>query len=73
MKKSLPLLATHLRVCIAQNETNGGEKVTLARTVTADDDIVFGRKGFNDGLVLVTMIPSVSTFFSIMSAQYHTS
>lgn len=55
MKKSLSLLATHLCVCIAQNETNSGEKVTLARTVTADDDIVFGREGFNDCLILVTI------------------
>lgn len=59
MKKSLSLLATHLCVCITQNETNGGEKVTLARTVTADDDIVLGREGFNDRLVLVAMMPSV--------------
>lgn len=73
MKKSLSLLATHLRVCIAQNEPNSGEKVTLARTVTANDDIVFGREGFNDRLVLVTMTPLVNIDFVKMSAEYHTS
>jgi hypothetical protein len=55
MEKSLPFLASHLCVGIAKNETNSGEKITLAGTVTADDNIVFWRKGLNDRLVLVAV------------------
>lgn len=73
MEKSLTLLAAHLCVCIAQHETNGGKKVALARTVTADDDIVFGREGFNDSLVLVTMALSVKHMFLWIGAGYLTS
>jgi hypothetical protein len=53
VQKSLSLLATHLSVGIAQNESDGGEEVALARTIATDDNIVLRREGFDDGLVLV--------------------
>lgn len=55
VKQSLTLLASHLSVCIAEDETNCGEEVTLARAIATDDNIVFGREGLDDRLVLVAM------------------
>lgn len=55
VKQSLALFPSHLRVGIAQNEANSGEKVALSGTIAADNDIVFGRKGFNDRLVFVAI------------------
>ena len=40
MKQSVPLLATHLRVGIAQDETDCSEKVTLPRAIASNDHIV---------------------------------
>jgi hypothetical protein len=40
-------------VGIAQDKANGREEVTLARSIAADNDIVFGRKWLDNGLVLV--------------------
>jgi hypothetical protein len=53
MQESLTLLAAHLSVGIAQNESNSGEEVTLARTITTNDNIVLWREGLDDGLVFV--------------------
>lgn len=55
MKKGLALFATHVSVCIAENESNGCEKVAFARTVTADDDIVLGGERLDDRLILVAV------------------
>jgi hypothetical protein len=55
VKQSLALFPSHLRVGIAQNEANSGEKITLSRTIAADNDIVFWGKGFDDRLVFVTI------------------
>jgi hypothetical protein len=55
VKQSLALFPSHLRVGIAQNEANSGEKVTLAGTIAADNNIVFRGKGFDDRLVFVTI------------------
>lgn len=56
MKKSLSFLSAKMGIGIAQNEANGGEEVTLARTIAADNDIVFGREGLDNGLILVAAI-----------------
>jgi hypothetical protein len=53
VEKGLPLLAAHVCVGIAEDESNGGEEVTLARTIAPDDDIGPGREGLDDGLILV--------------------
>lgn len=53
MQQGLSLFATHLGVGIAEDESDGGEEVALAGTIAADDDIVLGREGLDDGLVLV--------------------
>jgi hypothetical protein len=53
VQESLSLLAAHLSVGIAQNESDGGEKVTLSGTIATNDNIVFGREGLDNGLVLV--------------------
>jgi hypothetical protein len=55
MKKSLSFLTAKMGVSIAENESNGGEEVTLARTIAADDDIVFRGEGLDNGLVLVAV------------------
>lgn len=56
MKKSLSFLSTEVSIGIAQNESNGGEEVTLAGTITADDDIVFWGEWFDDSLVLIAEV-----------------
>lgn len=38
---------------ITENEPNGREEVALPGTIATNDDIVLGREGFNDGLILV--------------------
>lgn len=65
VKKSLALLSAQVCVRIAENETNGGEEVTFAGTIAADNDIVFGRKGLDDGLILVAAINSNLVMCSI--------
>lgn len=55
VQKSLALLPAKVSVGVAENETNGREEVTLARAIAADDDIVFGREGLDDRLVLVAV------------------
>lgn len=56
MNESLTLFATHLRIRIAEDETNGGEEVTLARTIATHDYIEFGGEGVDNGLILVAAI-----------------
>jgi hypothetical protein len=53
MNESLPLLASHLRISIAENEANSGEKVALPRAIATDNDIEFWREWVNNCLVLV--------------------
>lgn len=53
MEKTLALFTAHLRVCIAEDEANRREEVTLSRSITADNDVRLGGKGLNDRLVLV--------------------
>lgn len=53
MDEGLSLLTAHLRVCIAEDEANRSEEITLARSIATDDDIEFGGKWVDDGLVLV--------------------
>lgn len=55
VKQSLTLLSAQVGVGITENKSNGREEVTLARTIAADDNIVFGRKRLNDRLVLVAV------------------
>lgn len=55
MKKGLSLLSTEVGVGITEDEPNRGEEVTLARTIAANNDIVFRRKRLDDCLVLVAM------------------
>lgn len=40
-------------VRITEDETDGRKEITLARTIAADDDIVFWREGLDDRLILV--------------------
>ena len=53
MQKGLTLLSSEVSIGIAEDKSNCGEEVTLARTVAPDDDIVFRRKWLDNGLVLV--------------------
>lgn len=55
MEETLALFTAHLRVCIAEDEANRREEVTLSRSIAADDDVSLGRKGLNDRLVLVAI------------------
>lgn len=55
MKKSLSLLSTEVSVGITEDEPNRREEVTLARTIAANDDIVFWRERLDDCLVLVAV------------------
>lgn len=56
MKESLSLFATHLCVRITEHEANRGEEVALPRAIAANDDIVFGREGLDDGLIFVARV-----------------
>ena len=56
MEESLSLFATHLSVGIAEDESNSGKEIALAGAVAPDDNIGARREGFDDGLVLVTII-----------------
>jgi hypothetical protein len=53
MQESLTLLSAEVGVGITKDESNGSKEVTFARTIAADDDIVFGGEWLNDRLVLV--------------------
>ena len=55
MKQGRPLLTSKLCVGVAEDESNRSEEVTLARSIAADNDIMFGREGLDYGLVLVTV------------------
>ena len=54
MEESLSLFATHLRVCIAEHESNRGEEVAFPGTIATNDHVGFGGEGLDDGLLLVT-------------------
>jgi hypothetical protein len=54
VQQRLALLAAHVVVVIAQHEAHGGEEVTLARSIAANNDIALRREGLNLRLVLVT-------------------
>ena len=41
MKKSLSFLSAQVSIRITQHKPNGREEVTLARTISADNDVVF--------------------------------
>lgn len=56
MQQSLTLLSAEMGVGIAEDEANGRKEVTLSRTIATDDDIVLGRKGLDDRLVLVAVV-----------------
>lgn len=53
MQESLPLFACHLGVCIAEDEADCGEEVTLAGAIASNNDIRAGGEGLYDGLILV--------------------
>lgn len=59
MKQSLTLLTSHLSICIAQDEADGGEEVGLSGSIATDDDIALWRERLDDCLLLVTMRLSV--------------
>lgn len=54
MEQRLPLFTAHLRVRVREHEADRGEKVGLAGAVAANDYIVFGREGLDDGLFFVS-------------------
>jgi hypothetical protein len=56
MQQSLTLLSPEVSVRIAQDEPNRSKEITLARTIATNDNIVLGRKGLNDRLVLVAVV-----------------
>jgi len=56
MEESLSFLSAQMGIGITQHEPNGREEITFARTIAADNDIVFRWEGFDDGLILVAVI-----------------
>ncbi len=42
MNEGLSFLATHLRIGIAEHESNRGEEIALSRPIASDDDIELG-------------------------------
>jgi len=53
MQKGLTLLSAKMSIGITKDKTDGREEVTLAGTIAANNDIVFGRKWLDNRLVLV--------------------
>jgi hypothetical protein len=53
VQERLTLLAAHLGIGIAKNESNSGEEVALARAIASNNNVSARRKGLNNGLVLV--------------------
>lgn len=55
MQQRLAFFSPHLSIGIAENESNRGEEVTLARAITANDHVALGRERLYDGLFLITV------------------
>ena len=56
MQESLPLLAAHLRVCIAEHEADGRKEITLPRAITTDNYIVLRGEWLDYGLFFVAKL-----------------
>jgi len=56
VEESLALFATHLGIGIAEDEADGGEEVTLARAISADNNIGARRERLENGLVLIAAL-----------------
>lgn len=56
MQECLTLLSAEVGVGITKDESNCGEEVAFARTIAADDNIVFRGEWFNNRLVLVAEV-----------------
>lgn len=54
VQQSLSLFATHHTVCIAEDEADGSEEVTLPRTIATNNDIGSGGERLDFSLVLIT-------------------
>lgn len=59
MKQSLSFLLAHLSVGIAKHEPNCRKKVTLARAIAPNDDIMLGRERLDDSLFTIAIELSV--------------
>ena len=55
MQERTSLLATHLGIRIAKHKSYCGEKIALSRAIATHNDIVLGRKRFDNGLLLVAV------------------
>ena len=55
MQERTSLLATHLGIRIAEHKSYGGEEITLSRAIATHNDVVLGRKRFDNGLLLVAV------------------
>lgn len=55
MDKSLPLLASHLRISITEDEPDGCEEVAFPGAIATDYYIQFWREWVDDCLVLVAV------------------
>jgi hypothetical protein len=55
VQQSLSLLSAKVSVCIAKDESNGREEVTLPRTIATDDHIVFWGERLDNRLIFVAV------------------
>jgi len=53
MEQGLSLLAPHLGIRVAQNESNSSKEVALAGTIATDNNVVLSGEWFNHSLILV--------------------
>ena len=60
----MPLLSTHLSICIAEDETNGGEEIAFSGAIVPNYHVVFRGERLDDGLFLVA-VPVISFKLSI--------
>ena len=65
MKKGASLFPAHLGIGIAEDKSDGGEEITLSRTIASYDYIVFWREGFDDSLILIARMDSQRCDFEL--------
>lgn len=55
MKESLSLFSAHMGVGIAKDKTDSSEEVAFPGSIATDDDIVLGREGLDNCLILIAI------------------
>ena len=55
VKQCISLFTTHLCICVTKYESNRSEEVAFAGPIAPYNNIMLGREGLNDRLLLVAV------------------